>query len=218
MIKNAVPFAKFLLKKGADTVPNSFDGNMKLQKLLTFSDVICLSEYNRRLFSDPVLAFQNGCVVESIRIRYNKDYNEFKKDSDLFDPDFTEEEYNVLKLTLGIFGEASARELSKLNHTFAFWADSYRRGTQSNGFHDKEKSIVRFEDYPEEIKRVGGIVKAYKESENDIMACEIVNGVKFYYDGFSLTEDILNELDRFSLAAEDEAYSMYFDDGRLVIY
>lgn len=33
-MSNAVDFAKFFLKRGADTNRNSYDGNMKLQKLL----------------------------------------------------------------------------------------------------------------------------------------------------------------------------------------
>lgn len=48
--------------------------------------------------------------------------------------------------------------------------------------------------------------------------CEIINGVRFYYDGFTLTDEIVDHLEGVSLSAEDDAYSIYFDNGRLVIY
>ena len=48
--------------------------------------------------------------------------------------------------------------------------------------------------------------------------CEIINGVRFYFDGITLTDDMVEYLEEFSLSAEDDAYSMYFDNGRLVIY
>lgn len=48
--------------------------------------------------------------------------------------------------------------------------------------------------------------------------CEIINGVTFYYEGFTLTDDMMDQLEGFSLSAEDDAYSIYLDNGRLVIY
>ena len=47
---------------------------------------------------------------------------------------------------------------------------------------------------------------------------ERINGVTFYYDGFVLTDEMIEQLESFSLSADDDAYSVYVDNGRLVIY
>lgn len=62
------------------------------------------------------------------------------------------------------------------------------------------------------------IISAYKETANNATASEIINGVTFYYDGFTLTDDMIDQLESFSLSADDDTYSVYVDNGRLVIY
>ena len=78
-------------------MPNTYDGNMKLQKLLVLADMAHLAQYGQPLFKDDVLALENGLVVEKVRLRYRNDYSGFKADSEKFDPDFSEEEYETLK-------------------------------------------------------------------------------------------------------------------------
>ena len=70
-MRDVYDFAKFFIKNGADSSPNTYDGNMKLQKLLVFADLANIAEYGEPLFGDQVLAFKNGCVVEKVRLRYN---------------------------------------------------------------------------------------------------------------------------------------------------
>jgi len=107
-------FAKFFIKNGADSVPNTYDGNMKLQKLLVLSNLASISEFGEPLFNNEILAFENGCVIEKVRLRYKNDYSGFKRDSMDFQPDFSEHETYILNLIMNIFGTASARELSEI--------------------------------------------------------------------------------------------------------
>lgn len=62
------------------------------------------------------------------------------------------------------------------------------------------------------------IVHAYQESSNDVMARKIINGISFYYNGFQLTDEIIEELKSFTLNADDDSFTVYLDDGSLVIY
>ena len=62
------------------------------------------------------------------------------------------------------------------------------------------------------------IVHAYQESSNDVMARKIINGISFYYNGFQLTDEIIEELTSFTLNADDDSYTVYLDDGSLVVY
>lgn len=88
-MRDVYDYAKYFIKNGADSTPNTYDGNMKLQKLLVLADLANIAEYGQVLFNDEVLAFKNGCVVEKIRLRYKNDYQGFKKDSDSFEPDLS---------------------------------------------------------------------------------------------------------------------------------
>lgn len=217
-MKDVYDYAKFFIKNGADSIPNTYDGNMKLQKLLVLADLANIAEYGEPLFGEQVLAFKNGCVVEKVRLRYKNDYIGFKRDSEVFQPDFSEREYTVLNLIMEIFGKASARELSEINHTFDFWKLAFDNGTDSNGYHDKARSVVNMMSQTEDINRMREIISAYREVSSDVTAKEIINGVTFYYDGFSLTDEMLEQLESFSLSADDDAYSVYVDNERLVIY
>ena len=140
-------------------MPNTYDGNMKLQKLLVLADMAHLAQYGQPLFKDDVLALENGLVVEKVRLRYRNDYSGFKADSEKFDPDFSEEEYETLKA-----------------------------------------------------------VRAYKETMKTALKYEVINGVRFYYDDMTITDDIIAELEKFSQVCEDDAYSICSEDGKLVIF
>lgn len=212
-------YAKFFIKKGADSTPNTFDGNMKLQKLLVMANLINIALHGSTLFNDEILAFKNGCVVEKVRLRYKNDYYDFKHDSDSFQPDFTQQEYEVLNLTLSIFGGANAKELSKVNHEFTFWSEAYENGwDHERDYHDKAKSVVNIFAHPADIEKMREIIEAHKQANAERVAVEQINGVKFLYDGFEITDKMLEKLEAFSETAEDTAYSVYYDNGELVIY
>lgn len=217
-MRDVYDFAKFFIKSGADSTPNTYDGNMKLQKMLVLSDMAHLARCRQPLFGDNILAFENGLVVEKVRLRYRNDYLSFKADSERFNPDFNEEEYETLNAVIGVYGHLTAKELSDLNHIFRSWRYAYQNGTTEKGYHDKEKSVVDFNVFPEDIEAVGKAVRAYKETQKIAPRHEVVNGVTFYYDDIVITDDTISELEKFSRVCEDDAYSICMDDGRLVIF
>lgn len=219
-MRDVYDFAKYFIKNGTDSHPNTYDGNMKLQKMLTFANAISIAEYGEPLFNDKILAFTNGCVVEKIRLRYKSEYDTFKRESDLFQPDFSEKEYNVLNLTTGIFGSETAKTLSQINHEFKFWNESYKNGIDSHGFHSKEKSVVQMEKYPDDIAAIKKIIAVFKTNMRNSKHRELINGITFYYDGFELDENMIQELADFAMSdeAEDTSYTVCIDDGELVIY
>ncbi len=217
-MRDVYDFAKFFIKNGADSKPNTYDGNMKLQKLLVFADLANIAEYGEPLFDDNVLAFENGCVIEKVRIKYKNDYAAFRCDSEAYQPDFSEREYKILKMILEIFGGASARELSDINHTFDFWKSAFENGTSSTGYHNKAMSVVDMMSQKSDIQKMREIISAYRENQNIVTINKTINGVTFYLEGLTLTDNIIEQLEKFSLFAEDDTYSVYLDNGRLVIY
>lgn len=208
-MRDVYDFAKFFIKNGIDSVPNTFDGNMKLQKMLVLADMSYIAQYKKPLFEEDVLAFRNGLVVEKVRLRYKNDYYGLKKDSEQFNPDFSENEYEILKAVIGVYGHLSAKQLSELSHVFKSW---------NSGYHIKEKSVVDFDVYPEDIEAVRRVIAAYKETIKNPSKYEVINGVIFYYDNMIMTDELISDLEEFSKKCEDDAYTVYEEDGRLVIY
>lgn len=51
-MSNAINYAKYIIRNGLDTNHNTYDGNMKLQKLLFFADYISL-----KVLSNSILRF-----------------------------------------------------------------------------------------------------------------------------------------------------------------
>lgn len=219
-MRDVYEYAKYFIKNKLDTNPNTYDGNMKLQKLLFFANMISLAKYDKLLFEEPICAFKNGCVIEKVRLRYKADYNSFYNDSLNFNPDFSIEEYDVLSDTADIFGELSAKELSEINHSYDFWNKSYKNSVNINGYRCKEGSIINVDDMKAEIQKIKLILDAYHQNKIIDQNNEIINGVKFYYDSkeVEMTEELLDELYEFSLSANEKSYTVYVDNGKLVIY
>jgi uncharacterized phage-associated protein len=213
-------FAKYFIKFGHDTHGNTFDGNMKLQKLLVFANLISLAERNKLLFDDEILAFDQGCVIEEVRLRYRNDYPAFLQDSKNFDPNFSQEEHDVINLAISIFGKLSARELSNVNHSFEFWKKAHEHSIQESGFKDKTMAVVSLDAIKMEIDKIKDMIAAFREVQADNNVKEIINGIEFIYspDDLDLTDEILDRLFAFSLNADEPSYVFYFDNDDLVIY
>lgn len=215
---SAMDVAKFFMREQQDPWRGTYDGNMKLQKLLFFADLISLAENGERLFPEPIRAFKNGCVVESVRLRYRNDFDGFYADSMAFNPDFTQAEYDALKLTSAIFGHLSARDLSDVNHTFSFWREAYERSQRPGGYKDKDLAIVQEDQMRAELDKVRTIVDAHKSNRVENPFREIINGKVFFYSAdFEMTDSIIDQLDDFSRYAEEDAYSVYIEDDNLVV-
>lgn len=216
-MKNAMDYAKFFLKQEDDKIANTMDGNMKLQKLLSFANMISIAKYGHPLFAEPVLAYENGFVVESVRQRYKNDYAGLKNDSGEFNPDFSEEEYRILNDTLGIFGRLQAKELSNLSHEFSSWKKAYEKGF-SNGFHYKESSEVDFSSEEEDLSRIRAVIGAYEKEKNTPFRKEVINGSTFYIPYEFYSDELMRKLELFSMECPEDSYTVTYNGEELVVY
>ncbi|HAQ4405372.1 TPA: SocA family protein [Enterococcus faecium] len=214
-------YAKFFLKKNLDSNPNTFDGNMKLQKLLFFANLINFSKHNSLLFEESMLAFENGTVIEEVRQKYKNDYYSFMEEAKQFQANFSEKEYEVLNDTIKIFGRLSAKDLSNLNHEFDFWNIRFENSTLSTGYHDKKLAKITKNDISKEIYKITEMLNTYNQNFIDSdETFEIINGITFYYNPNEVDfEQLLPQLEIFSTLSEndDDTYSVYLEDGDLVI-
>ncbi|MDR1639690.1 MAG: hypothetical protein LBT59_08355 [Clostridiales bacterium] len=216
----AIDHAKYFLKNVPDTRNNTFDGNMKLHKLLLFANLIHMAEQGVPLFDDPIYAFAQGCEVEGVRQRLRFDHCSFIDDCNSNPATYSQSESHTLSLACEIFGDASARELSDINRDFEFWQTAYKASETQEGYRDKEKSIVTTESMLNECDRIGRLVITSEQAKDLDDLVEVVNDIEFCYDRdkISITDELLDRLYKFSLTAEDESYSISYFGDRLVIY
>jgi len=208
----AKDIAMWLIKNKFDKPRNTYDGNMKLQKLLYFSQLINLALYGEVLFEDDILAFKNGCVIEEIRLAYRDNYRDFTKDAESKEFSFSPGIMDTLNMTVSLFGNINARELSGLNHSQKSWEDAFNN-SDCSGFYCKEGAVVSVESImKKDIQRVKEIVSSYKQLNDNFSCYEIINGIKFFYNPHEITldETVVETLESF--CGEDEAYTIYNDE------
>lgn len=215
---SAIDAAKWFVKNELDEPRNTFDGNMKVQKLLYFAQLVHLTKYNEPLFDEKILAFQNGSVVEEVRHLYRNEHHQFVESAVLSHIGLTSEQSDTLMTVEELFGEMSARELSDLNHLHESWIESYEASRVGN-FHEKLLSEIKVDQLMRnEVPNMRDIILAH-ENGKSLFIFETVNGRKFYYDPeqIQITDDILAILESFN--GPDSSYSMYMDEtAGIVIY
>ncbi len=201
---------------------NSFNGNLRVNKLLVFAQLISLAKYDKLLYKEEMYAFKHGLVVEEIRQSYKNNYVSFKNSLMDLECNFTDEELDVLNTTNHIFGKLNANILSDLTHEFQFWKNNYNR-SNINGYKDKELAKVNLfslsKEYTDDFNKLQLLIKTSEDQYNDDMVSLEIKGTTFYYNPkeTALDESLIKELEQFP--AEDNSYSFYLDINQgLVIY
>lgn len=160
--------AEWFIQRNLDNPSNTGKGNMKLQKLLFFSQLIYMCKNNGETMYDEMFsAFDNGMVLEPVRQEYLRNYRKLKQDASnvITLPAKVEE---TLKITEDIFGNCSADELSELSHQFDAWSKYLNLSIEENNFHNKEKAIVPYEELEKELYRMNKVLKAYEKRDLNV--------------------------------------------------
>ena len=159
--------AKWFIAQNLDQPANKKEGNIKIQKLLFFSQLIYMCKNNGKLmYEEEFNAFENGMVLEKVRKEYLNSYNKLKNESkdELELPAAILETLNITK---EIFGKCSAEELSEMSHEFDCWQKYFKKSGIKNHY-DKKKSIVPYKELEKELYKVQKALDAYEISKNTI--------------------------------------------------
>ncbi len=157
--------AEWFIQRNLDNPTNTFKGNMKLQKLLFFSQLIYMCKNNgETMYDERFSAFDNGMVLEPIRQEYLKNYKELKEASTKTIV-LPEKVIEALIITEEIFGKCTADELSELSHQFEAWAKYLNLSIEDNNYHNKNKAIVPYEELEKELYRMNKVLKAYEKRD-----------------------------------------------------
>lgn len=213
--------AKWFIKNDLDNPRDTFDGNMKLQKLLFFSQLIHLAKFDRPLFQDDMKAYRNGSVINEVRMAYKSTPTLFIQESKRTNFQFDDQINETLKLTADIFGGMTADELSDLNHELSSWKFHYHSSVTDNpNVYDNYKNTIVLDGelLKRDVKKIKQMLNSYESNkENNTEEFEVINGVTYYFDPneVELTEDILAELEE--MDCPDDAYTLTYDEEQGLI-
>ncbi len=150
---------KWFLDNNLDNPRNTFKGNMKLQKLLFFAQLISMAKNNKLLFDDEFSAFENGMVMEKIRLEYKNNLDGLLKYKRNELPD---RDIGVLSLTKKIYGLESADTLSNMTHQFQYWQKYFNLSKETKNFKSKKKAVVTNKELMEELENIRDVLDAYE--------------------------------------------------------
>ena len=96
--------AKWFIAQDLDNPSNTGKGNMKIQKLLFFSQLIYMCKNDgKTMYKEQFNAFENGMVLEKVRKNYLEDYKTLKEESKE-KIELPDDVLEALNLTKEIFG------------------------------------------------------------------------------------------------------------------
>lgn len=179
-------------------------GNLKLQKLLYYSNIISLVTNNIELFPEPIEAWSEGPVVRSayVQYRYFDLWNETVCN-------LMEETISILKSTLNLFDNFTADELVEMTHQEEPWkVHENSVGPYNKVIIDRDSMAQYYKDFinrqlnppREERFTIGGNTYIYEPSETE------------------LTDEDKKNLERDFLNVVGQEIFVYKDCGELVAY
>lgn len=159
-----INIAMWFINQNLDNPANSRDGNMKLQKLLFFSQLIYMCRNKgKTMYKEEFNAFEHGMVLETVRLTYQNSYELLVHESNS-DIELPEDIEKALILTKEIFGKCSANELSDMSHQFKAWNKYFTKSISKNGGYNKSKSKVPYNELKEELYKMEKVLAAYESS------------------------------------------------------
>ena len=159
MSNNVFDYTKWFLDENLDNPRNTFKGNMKLQKLLFFAQLISLAKNNKLLFDDEFSAFENGMVMEDVRLKYKNNLDELLKYKG---NKLSKDDLEVLNLTKDIYGSEDADTLSNMSHQFEYWKKYLTLSDDGNNYKNKRKAKVPNKELKRELDNIRDVLDAYE--------------------------------------------------------
>ena len=153
--------AKWFMKQDIEGINNSKEGNMKLQKLLFFAQMMYMCKNNgNTIFEEEFNAFKHGMVLQDVLWKYQNNFQEFEQESkeEINIPDDIEE---ILIATKEIFGSCTPEELSKMTHELKAWEKYFHKSILFGGKYNQSKSKVPYKELEEDLYRMKKILDAY---------------------------------------------------------
>lgn len=196
--------ADLFMKYGVNFSEDNADGPFRCGALFVLSQLACLSEYDRFLFD------VSGSLGGEVRSACVKDCACGGLEDGLSVPP---EDDRILRFVCDVFGGCSLDELKSVLKELSFRDDGMPELLSAGRY-----GSVSIEPSEEDLFKIRLCYNAYKDNRSGECDKVVFNGVSFYIYDFDVTEDLLNDLLRFSSEADEDAYVVCMDGGRPVCF
>jgi uncharacterized phage-associated protein len=122
---NVRDVAKYFLSRTDDDAGDTIS-NLKLQKLLYYSQGFHLAINNAVLFTDPILAWRHGPAIRRIYAEYADYRSGGIPRPDEFDVSVLGNVSDLLDEVYSVYGQYSAWRLREMTHAEPPWRDTWR--------------------------------------------------------------------------------------------
>ncbi|MDD1443758.1 DUF4065 domain-containing protein [Dolichospermum sp. ST_sed3] len=105
--------------------------NLRLQKILYFSQCAYLSVNNEVLFTDEIEAWKYGPVIPSVYHKYKDCVNKILELPSDYTCSLNDENKNFLNGIWELFSKYSVNELIHITHNHTPWVEAYKKGANT---------------------------------------------------------------------------------------
>jgi uncharacterized phage-associated protein len=215
MPKDVIDISRWFIKNNSDVAFPSYKGNIKLQKLLYYSQAMHLAVKGEPLFVNSIEAWENGPVVRDAFREYR--HNHLAEITSMgfgdvgnLDPDTSK----ILKVVNYIYGKQTGDQLVELTHNEEPWKELEDEVKQKlNPIITRDKMISYYSSLVE-------IYDAFKDLEIDTHKSHELNGNVFTLDESetTLTDDDIRSLWEIGNEIKGQKLFVYKEDDELVVY
>ena len=208
-----IDVARWFYKNNPQANSNNKNGNIIIQKLCYYSQAMYLAVYNKPLFEEKILAWENGPVIEEVykTYRYNNPLINFKSNS------ISNEEELVLKVVNSVYGYKTADELIESTHSETPWKQLENIAKDRNNNPEIDKNTIK--EYYNDLRE---IYYTNKDNEFENEKFITINNCNFLYNIKNILniKDYKYKIKKFAeQQKESKSFNVYLDDnGELAIY
>lgn len=218
-MRDAKEYARIMIKKKLNNrYTDTRNGNLTINKMLYFAQLISLAKYDKVLFKNDIFAFENGSVVEDVRQEYKNNYQTMIEEAKSINIDeLDEQEKDVIDETIRLFSGFSPEELSQITHSHTTWINSFEN-SKVGDFYEMSRQKMSVKSMKEnEVEWIKKFFNTENNKENYVTNHVLDNETNFYFDPSSYTESEVKKIVSNFDGIED-AYTVVKEDGKAVIY
>lgn len=181
---------------------------MKLQKLLYYTQAMCIAVYNDTLFHNKIEAWKYGPVIRDVY----RDFNILNQNPN---PDVTISKNieHLLKIINSMYGFQTPNELVDLIHDEEPWSELKE---QAESKLNPEITVERMKEYYYSFK---DIFEGYHNYDFDNETAEYINGNVFVYNlkETKLIDEDIEALFEYSKELRDKSFFVYRTEAEELI-
>ena len=132
--------AKYFLSINPSLTVGNFDNNLKLNKLLYFSNLMYYSVFDNNLIDQDFERWDNGPVVREVYKAFR--YNGLNSNTNCDPEEFSSDVKTIIQIVNFIYGNKTSIELSNETHTHNIWINAPKNAHLE--FQKMDLSVIKY--------------------------------------------------------------------------